>query len=101
MQAKKTLYQLLQAPRTAGADIIKASYEARVRELGDAATPEANSQRTLLRRLSTSCRIPRGVSNTRQSCARTRGARCLGPARKRHASAQRMPARATRRHPPP
>src|SRR3954469_10862414 len=49
MQAKKTLYQLLQAPRTAGADIIKACYEARVRELGDAATPEANSQRTLLR----------------------------------------------------
>jgi hypothetical protein len=49
MQAKKTLYQVLQAPRSAAADIIKACYEARLRELGSAATPEANSQRLILR----------------------------------------------------
>ena len=49
MEGKKTLYQLLQAPRNAAADIIKACYEARLRELGSTATPEANSQRLLLR----------------------------------------------------
>jgi hypothetical protein len=49
MEGKKTLYQVLQAPRTAASDIIKACYEARLRDLGTAATPEANSQRALLR----------------------------------------------------
>jgi len=49
MEVKKTLYQVLQAPRNAASDIIKACYESRLGELGAAATPEANSQRAILR----------------------------------------------------
>jgi curved DNA-binding protein CbpA len=49
MAIKKNLYQVLQVPRNATPDAIKAAYESRLRQLGTSAAPEAMSERNLLK----------------------------------------------------
>jgi len=49
MALKKTLYQVLQVSRSANPEVIAAAYEARLRELGEGATPDLQSERTLRR----------------------------------------------------
>ena len=49
MATKKNLYQVLQVPRNATPDAIKAAYESRVKELGTSAAPEAMNERSLLK----------------------------------------------------
>jgi curved DNA-binding protein CbpA len=49
MATKKNLYQLLQVPRNATPDIVKAAYESRVQALGTSAAPEAMNERSLLK----------------------------------------------------
>lgn len=49
MAVKKTLYQVLQVSRTATTEVIAAAYQARLRELGEGATPDLQSERTLRR----------------------------------------------------
>lgn len=52
MAIKKNLYQVLQVPRNATSDVIRAAYEARVKELGTSAAPEVMNDRNLLRQAS-------------------------------------------------
>src|SRR3954470_10221899 len=52
MATKKNLYQVLQVPRNATPDVIRAAYEARVKALGTSAAPEAMNERNLLRQAS-------------------------------------------------
>jgi len=49
MATKKNLYQLLQVPRNAAPDAVKAAYEARIQQLGTNAAPEAMTERSLLK----------------------------------------------------
>ena len=48
MATKKNLYQVLQVPRNATPDVIRAAHETRVKELGTNATPEVINERNLL-----------------------------------------------------
>jgi len=52
MATKKNLYQVLQVPRNATPDVIKAAYDARTQALGTSAAPDAINERNLLRQAS-------------------------------------------------
>ncbi|MFN2644308.1 MAG: DnaJ domain-containing protein [Burkholderiales bacterium] len=49
MATKRTLYEVLQVPRTASEETIRSAYELRLRGLGASAAPEIVTERTMVR----------------------------------------------------